>query len=87
MNSEINLQKNRLDLAYQRNLQLLNAVLLVGGGTIVTYFASYIFNPSKFYQYTLLFAVFGIITYLTYQKINEKLKGISNKIKDLGIDN
>ncbi len=33
------IEKNRLDLAYKRNLQLMNTTLLLGLGTLISYFA------------------------------------------------
>lgn len=35
--NKIKIEKNRLDLSYQRNLQLLNIVLLIGTGSFVSY--------------------------------------------------
>ena len=80
---KISLEKNRLDLAYKRNLQILNALLLIGFGSLVAYFAGIFLNPSKRFQYTILFILIGVITYTSYLNINSALRKISNKIKEL----
>lgn len=80
------IEKNRLDLSYQRNLQLLNAVLLLGLGTAISYFISIIINPvqERIFQYTIIGFIIGIITYIIYKRINKNLKNISSEIKKLG---
>lgn len=77
------IEKNRLDLAYKRNLQLSNTVLLIGIGTFVAYLAAFILNQDKLFEYTFLLVIVGIITYFLYNKIDDKLKEISNKIKNI----
>ena len=77
------IEKNRLDLAYQRKLQLVNIVLFVGLGAIITYFASLISNPDKTYQYTIILVVLGILIYKFYSKFDKDLKNISNQIGQL----
>lgn len=48
------IEKNCLDLEYQKNLNILNAVLIVGGGSIVAYLAGLILELSKWISYTIL---------------------------------
>jgi exosortase/archaeosortase len=80
---KLELEKNRLDLSYKRNLQLLNATLLVGAGSFITYLAGLILNQNKGFEYTLILSIIIILTYIIYQKINNRLKEISARIKDL----
>lgn len=77
------IEKNRLDLSYKRNLQLMNIVLLIGGGALVAYFAGVVLNSKQIYEYSLLFAIVSALMYIGYKKIDEKLKTISKKIKEL----
>ena len=79
--NKLELEKNRLDLAYKRNLQLLNVILIIGAGSFVAYFAGLILNPEKIYQHSVILFVIGILTYILYLKINDVLKEVSNKIK------
>ena len=55
--NKIELEKNCLDLAYNRNLQILNVVLLVGDGSLVTYFAGLILNLERAFYYTTIFII------------------------------
>jgi hypothetical protein len=77
----LDLEKNCLDLAYQRNLQLLNAVLISGIGAFFAYFGALILNPERLLPYTLAMILVGIITYVFYRKIDERLKVISYKLR------
>ena len=84
---KLNIEKNRLDLAYQRQLQLLNFVLIVGVGSIISLIIGIILNPEKLLKgkiyYGVGFIMIVIIIYSIYYNINKNLKGISNKIKAL----
>ena len=40
---KIHLQKNCLDLEYQRNLQIMNAILSLGVGSVVAFLGGLIF--------------------------------------------
>lgn len=77
------LEKNRLDLAYNRNLQIMNVVLIVGAGSFIVYLAGLILNGEKVLEYSVILAILGIITFILYNKIDDNLKFISYKIKDL----
>lgn len=85
MNKKIQLEKNRLDLAYKRNLQLLNVVLIIGLGSFVAYFIGLILNPDKLIQYILIISVLAIVTYIFYYKIDKNLRNISKEIRKLTI--
>lgn len=76
-------EKNGLDLSYHRNLQLLNAILFLGGGSSITYFAALIINKDERYQYTIIFVILLIIFILLYSTIDKRLKNISNEIRKL----
>lgn len=77
------IEKNRLDLAYQRNLQILNIVLLIGAGSFITYLVALVLDTSKSIQYTIILVILASITSILYRNINNNLKNISEKIKDL----
>lgn len=77
------LEKNRLELAYTRNLQLMNVVLLTGAGSFVAYLAGLILNPDKFKEYSILLAVIGFFTYYLYLKIDKRFRDISDRIRQL----
>ncbi len=79
----VSLEKNRLDLAYRRNLQILNVVLVVGLGSVVAYLGGLIFNPEQWVNYSLILIVIGSLTYSAYVKIDKNLRGISSKIRSL----
>jgi len=64
-------------------LQLLNTILIVGAGSFITYLAGLILNQDRMFQYTLILIIIGAITLIFYNNINENLKDISNKIKEL----
>jgi len=83
MNKKTAILKNILDLSYRRNLQLLNAVLIIGLGSFVAYFIGLVLNPDKLIQYTLIVIVLAVVSYIFYYKINRNLRNISNKIGKL----
>lgn len=83
MDKKTVLRKNILDLSYRRNLQLLNAVLIIGLGSFVAYFIGLILNPDKLIQYTLIVIVLAVVTYIFYYKVNRNLRNISREIRGL----
>ncbi len=83
MNDKLEIEKNVLDLAYQRNLYLLNAILFIGVGTIISYFAGIIVSPEKIYEYSIPGSIVIIITYILYSKVDKNLNDISKKINGL----
>ncbi|MEK6927510.1 MAG: hypothetical protein AABX11_03695 [Nanoarchaeota archaeon] len=80
---KIELEKNVLDLAYQRNLQLLNSILIIGAGSIVAYFAGLILDKSKLFPYSVILLVLVVVTLIFYRNINKTLKEISYNIRNL----
>ncbi len=81
--NRLDLEKNRLDLSYKRNLQILNSILVVGVGSVVIYFAGAILNPEKTFEYSIILSIISVLTIYFYRKINQNLINISIKIKDL----
>ncbi|MBU3906912.1 MAG: hypothetical protein KKA64_01545 [Nanoarchaeota archaeon] len=81
--NKIDLEKNVLYLAYKRNLQLLNIVLISGLGALFAYTGALILNPEKIVTYTFVMILVGAITYIIYKNIDETLRKISNQIKKL----
>ena len=83
MITKLELEKNVLDLSYRRNLQLLNTVLILGIGFIFTYIGALVLNSDKLVIYTFLLILVGSVTILLYKKINENLREISKRIKEI----
>ena len=77
------IEKNALDLSYKRNLQLLNAILIIGAGSFITFLAGVFLSPEKIDSYSILLAIIGIITFVFYKRVDNNLKDISNKIRSL----
>lgn len=77
------LEKNRLDLAYQRQLQFLNAILIIGTGSVIAYFGGLILNLNRFYEYSVILIIIILSTGLAYKKVDKNLKEISNNISKL----
>jgi hypothetical protein len=77
------IEKNVLDLSYKRNLQLLNAILIIGAGSFITFLAGVFLNPEKISSYSILLVILGVITFIFYKRIDNNLKEISNKIRSL----
>jgi len=80
---KLDIEKNRLDLAYKRNLQLINIILISGIGVIFAYVGALILNLNKVLIYTFIMVLVGAITYIFYSNVNENLKQISDEIKNL----
>lgn len=78
-----NLEKNCLDLEYQKNLQFLNAILIISAGSIVAYFSSLVLDISKWPSYSIIILSIFSIGYITYSKTNKNLEKISLQIKNL----
>ena len=77
------LEKNVLDLSYKRNLQLLNIFLISGIGAIFASVGALILNPEKVFAYVFAIILISTITYIIYAYIDERLKIISGRIKNL----
>jgi len=79
----IELKKNVLDLSYKRNLQILNIVLISGIGAIFAYIGALILTPVKVFSYTFVMLIIGLIMIILYNNLNNNLKDISNRIRNL----
>ncbi|MFH1918113.1 MAG: hypothetical protein ABIJ14_03370 [Nanoarchaeota archaeon] len=75
--------KNRLDLEYRKQLCLLNFILIIGVGSIISLFIGMIITPEKWFNYSVAFTIVAIFVYIGYSKIDNKLKKISLIIKKL----
>ena len=80
---KVNLEKNRLDLSYKRNLQLLNIILISGIGAVFAYIGALVLNPEKIFYYTVIVILVSVVSYVFYKRINDNLKNVSIKIKNL----
>ena len=85
MDEKVQIRKNILDLSYKRNLQLINIILILGGGSAIASFTGLILNLDKIFQYSVVLFVVIAITYVFYFKVNNRLKDIVVKIKELAI--
>ena len=79
----IELEKNCLDIEYQKNLQFLNSVLIIGGGSIIAYLASLILDLNKWKQYSAILFLILVSALTVYNKTNKNLKSVSQKIRNL----
>jgi hypothetical protein len=82
MNKE-DLEKNCLDLAYKRYLQILNILLISFLAAIFTFVGALILNPSLAFAYVSLIVILSILVFIFYSILDEKFKNISAKIKSL----
>lgn len=80
-NSEV--KKNTLDLAYKRNLQLVNVLLITGAGALISIILGIILNPAKMFNYLVFLIIIFIITFIGYTKLNIILRNISEEIMKL----
>lgn len=80
---KINLEKNILDLEYQKNLQYLNAILIIGAGSLVAYLAALILNLEKWIPYTSIILLITTLTVYSLNFVNKNLRKISINIKNL----
>ncbi len=81
--NKIHLQKNCLDLEYQKNLQILNATLSLGIWSVITFLGGLILNFEKWFIYSAILAIICSTVYYIYRKTNVNLNNLSNQIKDL----
>ena len=77
------LEKNRLDLAYQRQLHYLNGVIALGTIGILTFLSTFIWNKEKLSIGFLILIILILISYFWHNNIDRNIKEISNKIKYL----
>ncbi len=77
------LEKNRLDLAYQRQLNYLNIILLLGTIGILSFISTFIWKREVLLQGFVMSFLILIIVYFLHKKVDKSLKSISNKIGNL----
>lgn len=78
-----NFEKNRLDLAYRRQLIYLNVVLVFISIGILSFVGTFIWNKDYLLQGGLITIIFLLVFLKWHSKIDKNLKIISNKIKEL----
>ena len=78
-----NFEKNRLDLAYRKQLTYLNAILTFVSIGIISFIGTFIWNKDYLIYGLFFVIIIFIIFYLFYLNIDKNLKAISNKIKEL----
>lgn len=82
-NTNKNFEKNRLDLAYQRQLHYLNGTIVFATLGILTFLGTFIWNKENLLIGFIIVVVSIIISFHAHKKINKNLEKISNKIKNL----
>jgi len=80
---KLTIKKNVLDLAYKRNLQLSNALLIIGGGSMVASFTGLILNLDLAFQYSVVLFITILLTFILYNFIDNRLRSISSEIQSL----
>jgi len=75
--------KNRLDLAYKRQLTHLNIALILGTLGLLSFIGTFIWNRDYLWEGLFFTTIILLISLFWYRKIDESLKTISNKIKNL----
>ncbi|MBD3263371.1 hypothetical protein GF374_03255 [Candidatus Woesearchaeota archaeon] len=80
---KVKLEKNRLDLIYQRYLQQLNAILAFGTMGSLTIIALLISANVNLANGVLIVTVISIIALVLYMLTIDKMKNILNKIGSL----
>ncbi len=76
-------EKNRLDLAYRRQLSYLNAVLLLATTGLLSFIGTFIWNKDFITYGFIILIIISLISIFWYKKINDTLKNISLEIKNL----
>ena len=76
-------EKNRLDLAYQRQLHYLNGVIALATIGVLSFLGTFIWNREFILTGFIIVTLLLLIAYFLHNKIDKNLKEISNKIKEL----
>ena len=81
----IQIKKNKWDLEYNKNTQILNAVFIFLTTGILGFIGSFIFleDKNKLTTGLVISAIIILIGYAFYKKINKKLDSIIKEIEDL----
>jgi len=79
------IKKNKLDLEYQKNIQLLNAIFIFLTTGLAGFVGSFIFleDRTKLLVGTSISALILISGYFVYQRVNKRLEDILNQIGKL----
>ncbi len=78
-----NFKKNRLDLAYRKQLTYLNAILTFISIGIISFIGTFIWNKDYFIYGLFLIIIVLIVSYAFYLKVDKNLKTTFDKIKKL----
>ena len=81
--TKLQLHKNRLDLAYHRQLQLLNAILILLTTGLLSFLAAFVWKPELLLKGFLLVIVIAFFSILSYIRVNANLRKISEEIMAL----
>jgi len=76
-------EKNRLDLAYKKQLTYLNAVVLLATIGALSFIGTFIWNKEYLIYGLLLMIIIWIISFSFYKKIDKNIRNISEEIKNL----
>jgi len=76
-------EKNKLDLAYQRQLCYLNIVLLLGTIGLLSFIGTFIWKRDFLFYGVVISISVTLISIFWHYKIDNNLKNISNEIKNL----
>jgi len=79
----IHFEKNRLDLAYQRQLYYLNRVIALATIGFISFLGTFIWNKEKLLIGFIILTTLSLISYAWHKQINKKLKEISENIQKL----
>ena len=77
------IEKNILDLEYKKQLQIHNNVLLLGTTSLLPLIISFMWYQERWDLGLALTFTIGIISYSWYKKVDDNLKQILRKIKEL----
>ena len=76
-------EKNRLDLAYKRQLTYLNAIMILATIGVLSFLGTFIWNEDNLIDGMILVVSIFIVSYVFYSKVDGNLKNISENIKRL----
>ena len=80
-------EKNRLDLAYRRQLIYLNAVVLLGTTGFLAFLAPFVLNRQNLLYGFIVSIVILVIVVAWHKKVDKSLREISNSIRKLSFHN
>ncbi len=77
------IEKNRLDLAYHRQLQILNGVIILGTTGLISFIGTFVWKPELILQGMLLTAFIAFISLMVYFNVDNRLRSISEELGQL----